>query len=181
MSPASPVPFHQGGLPHYKAISPHSRLGGLAKPAGPAYIAAKGAFYAMESVNWLGVLLAAVAALVLERLWYGPLFGRIKIATTGPRSLAQGIPVAQITVTFLLLLISAIMLGHMFARVGSATLDQKPWLYFMMSTGLAMTFVVPALWITLGHQRALIDATFTHATFWIFAYLVMGATFWFMA
>ncbi len=135
----------------------------------------------MGSVNWLGVLVAATAALVLERLWYGPLFGRIKTAATGPRSLAHGIPVAQITITFVLLLISAIMLGHMFARVGSGKLDQKPWLYFMMSTGLAITFIIPALWITLGHQRALLEATLTHAAFWICAYLVMGTSFWFMA
>ncbi len=135
----------------------------------------------MGSVNWLGVLLAAAAALALEQLWYGPLFGRIKTAATGPRSLARGIPVAQITITFVLLLISAIMLGHMFARVGRETLAMKPWLYFMMSGGLAVTFIVPALWITLGHQRSLLEATITHATFWICAYLVMGTTFWFMA
>ncbi len=135
----------------------------------------------MGSVNWLGVLVAALAALALERLWYGPLFGRIKAATTGPRSLAHGIPVAQIAVTFVLLLISATMLGHMFARVGGATLEQKPWLYFMMSGGVAVTFLVPALWITLGHQRALLEASITHAAFWICAYLVMGTTFWLMA
>lgn len=135
----------------------------------------------MGSVNWLGVLVAAVAALVLERLWYGPLFGRIKTAASGPRSLAHGIPVAQIAVTFVLLLISAMMLGHMFARTGSDTLGHKPWLYFMMSGGLAVTFVVPALWITLGHQRALLASTITHAAFWICAYLVMGTSFWLMA
>ena len=135
----------------------------------------------MGSVNWLGVLVAAAATLVLERLWYGPLFGQIKTAVSGPRSLAHGIPVAKITVTFVLLLISAMMLGHMFARTGTDTLAAKPWLYFMMSGGLAVTFVVPSLWITLGHQRALLESTLTHAAFWICAYLVMGTTFWFMA
>ena len=181
MMPASPAAFQHGRLPHYKAMSPHSRGHDLANPIAPPYITAKGMVFAMGSVNWLGVLVAALAALVLERLWYGPLFGRIKTAVTGPRSLARGIPVAQITVTFVLLLISSIMLGHLFARTGSATLEQKPWLYFMMSGGLAVTYIVPALWITLGHQRTLIEATITHAAFWICAYLVMGTTFWFMA
>ena len=181
MAPASPASFQQGKWPHDKAMSPHSRADSLANPAAAPYIAAKGAFYAMGSVNWLGVLVAALAALVLERLWYGPLFGRIKTAVSGPRSLAHGIPVAQIAVTFVLLLISAMMLGHMFARTGSVTLAMKPWLYFMMSGGLAVTFIVPALWITLGHQRTLLESTITHAAFWICAYLVMGTIFWFMA
>ena len=132
----------------------------------------------MGPVNWLGVIGAALAALVLERLWYGPLFGRIKAVATGPRALAHGIPVGRIAVTFVLLLISAVMMGHMFARVGAETLAVKPWLYFMMSGGLAATFVVPSLWITLGHQRSLPEAMITHAAFWICAFLVMGGVFW---
>ena len=37
---------------------------------------------------------------------------------------------------------------ELFARVGAETLAAKPWLYFMMSGGLAIAFVIPALWIS---------------------------------
>ncbi|HVE75608.1 MAG TPA: DUF1761 domain-containing protein, partial [Actinomycetota bacterium] len=34
-------------------------------------------------VNWLAVLVATVAAMVLGFLWYGPVFGRIWLAGMG--------------------------------------------------------------------------------------------------
>ncbi len=44
-----------------------------------------------------------------------------------------------------LMLVSAAMLGHAFARIGPEVLALKPKLYFMQSGGLALAFVIPAL------------------------------------
>ena len=74
-------------------------------------------------------------------------------------------------------LITATMMGHMFARVGEATLAVKWWLYFMMSIGLAGAFVVPALWISYTHQRIRTRLALIDGGFWIFAYLAMGLAF----
>ena len=76
-----------------------------------------------------------------------------------------------------LLLVTATMLGHMFARVGAATLDAKPWLYFMMSGGLATAFVIPALWISFSHIRVPTRVAVIDAGYWLAAYLAMGLVF----
>jgi hypothetical protein len=76
-----------------------------------------------------------------------------------------------------LLLVTATMLGHMFARIGADTLAAKPWLYFMMSGGLALAFVIPALWISFSHIRVPTRVALIDAGYWLAAYLVMGLVF----
>ena len=83
--------------------------------------------------------------------------------------------------TFVLLLLSSAMIGHMFARVGPATLAVKPWLYFMMSGGLAGAFVVPGMGINYINLRISLRLALIDAGFWLAAYLSMGLTFFLMA
>ena len=80
-----------------------------------------------------------------------------------------------------LLLVTATMLGHLFARIGVATLADKPWLYFMMSGGLALAFVIPALWISFSHIRVPTRVALIDAGYWLAAYLTMGLTFFLAA
>ena len=68
----------------------------------------------------------------------------------------------------------------MFARVGAGTLADKPWLYFMMSGGLALAFVIPALWISFSHIRVPTRVALIDAGYWLSAYLAMGGVFWLM-
>lgn len=77
----------------------------------------------------------------------------------------------------LLLFVSAAMLGHMFARVGEATLAAKPWLYFMMAGGLALTFIGPALFVTGVRRDRPSGETLHDWTYWLAAYLAMGGVF----
>jgi hypothetical protein len=70
------------------------------------------------------------------------------------------------------------MLGHNFARIGKATLDARPWLYFMQTGGVALFFVIPAVWLTHARSgtepmRRLLDCGF-----WLAAYPAMGVVFW---
>lgn len=133
----------------------------------------------MGPVNWLAVLLAAVAAAVVAFAWYGPLFGRAKLEEVGPGKLAgRTSPARTIGLTAGGVLLMAVMMGHMFARVGAETLHAKPWLYFMMSGGLALTFVVPALLVSYTHMRASTRLALIDGGYWIVAYLAMGGTFW---
>jgi hypothetical protein len=132
----------------------------------------------MGPVNWIAVILAAVAAGAVSVVWYGPLFGRAKLAEVGPGGLgARTAPLRTIAITFALLLVSAAMMGHMFARVGPAMLAVKPWLYFMMSGGLAISFVIPSLWISYTQQRITTRLALIDAGFWLAAYLAMGLAF----
>lgn len=135
----------------------------------------------MGPVNWIAVVLAALVAAGTGSVWYGPLFGRARLAEVGPGGLGIRIaPYRTLAITLGLLLISASMMGHMFARVGAETLGVKPWLYFMMSGGLAVAFVIPALWISYTQQRISTRLAMIDAGYWLAAYLSMGLVFWLM-
>lgn len=132
----------------------------------------------MGPVNWLAVFLAMLAALTVSAVWYGPLFGRAKLEEVGPGGLgARTAPGRTLAITAALLLVTATMMGHMFARVGADTLAVKPWLYFMMSGGLAGAFVIPSLWISYTQQRISTRLALIDAGFWMVAYLAMGLVF----
>lgn len=133
----------------------------------------------MGPVNWLAVVLAVVAAMIVSAVWYGPLFGRARLAEVGPGGLGvRTAPGRTLALSAVLLFVSAAMMGHMFARVGPATLAVKPWLYFMMSGGLAGAFVIPSLWLSYTHQRISTRLALIDAGFWLAAYLSMGLVFW---
>jgi len=122
----------------------------------------------MGPVNWLAVILAVGAALLVAAVWYGPIFGHVRRVVLAP---------AMLVMTAGLLFLTSAMMGHMFARVGSATLSVKPWLYFMMSGGLALAFVIPALMISYSQQRIATRHALIDAGFWLAAYLTMGLVF----
>lgn len=116
----------------------------------------------MGPVNWLAVAAAALVALI---------FGAAVQGAAARRP-------TQLLLAGALLLLTAAMMGHMFARVGAATLAVKPWLYFMMSGGLALAFVAPALAIGEARAGASAGTVLRGAVFWIASYLLMGAVFW---
>jgi hypothetical protein len=92
-------------------------------------------------------------------------------------SIALDAPPGRLALSAAALFITASMMGHMFARVGAETLAAKPWLYFMMSGGLAIAFVIPALWTSYTHQRISTRLALIDAGFWLMAYLTIGLTF----
>lgn len=118
----------------------------------------------MGPVNWFAVAIAWFVAAALGVAFYG--------RRAMPRA-----PLWLHTVAALLLFVSAAMLGHMFARVGAATLTAKPWLYAMMSGGLALTFIGPALFITAVRRERPVRETLFDWSYWLLAYLAMGAVF----
>ena len=111
----------------------------------------------MDPVNWPAVLLASMAASgVLWLFWRGhlPLWG------------------------YGLAIIPAAMLGHALARIGAEKLAVKPWLYAMQSGGLALTIVLPALWM-LGLRSGATKAQMARdSAAFVLAYLAMGAVFY---
>jgi len=130
----------------------------------------------MGPVDWIGVFLAALAALLVAAGWYR-VFSRPMAVMAGPGGLeVRRRPLTTIFGTFALLLVSAAMLGHMFARLSDPS---KWWLYPMMSGGVALFFVIPALWTNYLHQRNPRVIAMIDAGFWLFAYLAMGLVFFF--
>lgn len=114
----------------------------------------------MGAMDWLGVMLAALAATV------------VLAAAFRQRS-------GQWLLTALALnLVSALMLGHALARIGPDKLAAKPQLFFMQSGGLALAFVIPALWLTQLRDRKPRLRTAMDSLAFLIAYLAMGAMFW---
>ena len=132
----------------------------------------------MGPVDWIAVVLAALAAGLLALAWFGPAFGKAQTRKVAAgRVMTRSRPERIAALSALLLLLTATMLGHMFARVGGETLAAKPWLYFMMSGGLAIAFVIPALWISFSHIRVPTRVALIDAGYWLAAYLAMGLVF----
>ncbi|TCD04120.1 DUF1761 family protein [Erythrobacteraceae bacterium CFH 75059] len=122
----------------------------------------------MGPVDWAAVGAAWCVAAALGVLFYG------RAAWPRPPWWPHG-------VAALLLLASAAMVGHMFARTGSETLAAKPWLYAMMSGGLALTFIGPALFITAVRRAQPLRQALVDWGYWLAAYLAMGGVFALMA
>lgn len=136
----------------------------------------------MGPVDWIAVVLAALAAGLLALAWFGPAFGHAKSRKVAAgRVMTRARPERIAALSAALLLVTATMLGHMFARVGSEALAAKPWLYFMMSGGLALAFVIPALWISFSHIRLPTRVALIDAGYWLAAYLAMGLVFFLLS
>ena len=131
----------------------------------------------MGPVNWLAVILAANLAVALAIVWNGPLFGTGRPLLQS-RNDTSTPPAKNWAIALAVMLIASAMLGHMYARIGATTLAVKPWLYWMQSGGLAVAFVIPALW--LSALRAGVDRRVAalDCGFWLVAYLTMGTVFW---
>ncbi|MCJ2187870.1 DUF1761 domain-containing protein [Novosphingobium beihaiensis] len=127
----------------------------------------------MGPVNWLGVFLAAALAVAIGLVWNGPLFrtGRQLL----PGNAESGGNYGLVAFVFL---VSSVMLGHNFARIGAETLSAKPWLYFMQTGGIAIAFVIPAVWLTHLRDRAEPMRRVVDCLFWLVAYLAMGLVYW---
>lgn len=111
----------------------------------------------MEPMNWIAVGLAgAAAAAVLWLFWRGnlPLWG------------------------YGLAIIPAAMLGHALARIGAEKLAVKPWLYAMQAGGLALAFVLPAVWMLGLRSEATKAQMVRDSAAFVLAYLAMGAVFY---
>jgi Protein of unknown function (DUF1761) len=127
----------------------------------------------MGPVNWLAVILAANLAVGLGIVWHGPLFRTGRPLLEGPNGTAR-----SYLAVVIVMLIAAAMLGHSLARIAPEVLQAKPWLYFMQSSGLAIAFVIPALWLTHARNGTSRRERLVDCGFWLAAYLAMGATFW---
>ncbi len=130
----------------------------------------------MEPVNWIAVLLSAMLATAVAIVWYGPVFRRGRDLLPGDSQ-----PPGKPWIVGLVVLVGATMLGHNFARIGSETLAEKPWLYFMQSGGIALAFVIPAIWLTYLREGAPRRVRLIEIGYWLVAYLGMGAVFWVLA
>lgn len=137
----------------------------------------------MGAINWLAVILSANLALAVGFVWYGPLFGGASLfgRLSGDEGAKANRPVGSLLGAIGLQGLSALMLGHSYARLGGDVLAAKPWLYWMQSGGIAFAFIGPALFISYAHQRLPRREALVDAGFWLVTYLATGTVFWALA
>ena len=130
----------------------------------------------MGPVDWIAVVMAALLAVVVGMVWYGPMFRFIQPCVTDePKERSHFV------MAFVVMLIGATMLGHNYARIGAETMAAKPWLYFMQSGGIALFFIIPVLWMTYYRFGSGQRLRLVACGYYLVAYLVMGTVFWALA
>lgn len=132
----------------------------------------------MANMDWITILVAAAVGFVVGGIWYGPLFGAAWMKERGftEEELKKGNMVLIYGTTFLLSIVSAIFLGHLLAHFGEMSARST----MMISTGIALGFIVPAIGINYLFSRASLKLFGIDAGYWIAFYAAMGAVFIFL-
>lgn len=123
-------------------------------------------------VNWLAVLLAALAGFVVGGIWYGPLMGKRWMAAVGvtEQEVREGSMVKTYGFTFLLSLLASWTLAHVFATYPDLAFG----VMVMTAFGVALGFVVPALWTNYLFQGAKRPLFWIDGGYWLLFYTAMG-------
>jgi hypothetical protein len=125
-------------------------------------------------IHWLGVVVAAALGFAVGGLWYGPVFGKAWAAARGltDEALKQGFN-APVTFSLvaLLNLFSAFILDHVLATYGTPDLN----LSVMISGGLALGFILPAMGVNYLFSRLSLRLYAIDAGYWLVIYCLMGA------
>lgn len=127
----------------------------------------------MIHIGAWSILPAAILGFLVGGLWYGPLFGKAWMAARGftAESARQGANMALIFgLTFLLNLISAAVLSHVFDTYGGPGLH----LSLLISGGIALGFIIPAIGVNYLFSRMTFKLFLIDAGYWLVIYVLMG-------
>ncbi len=120
----------------------------------------------MDPINWAAVAVSSALAPVTGLLWY-------RVVLKHPRSGVWNAAMAAA-----LHFVAALMIGHALARIGADRLAVKPWLYWMQTGGIALAFIIPAVWTSYIRIGARFRDAMADAGYWVAVYLVTGTVFW---
>lgn len=124
--------------------------------------------------NWVTIIAAAIAAFGVGGLWYGPLFGKAWMVANGftEADLAGSNMVKLFGGTIALNLVSAVFLGHLLAHFAPAPMQTM-----MISTGIALGFIIPGLAVNYMYSRRTMRLFLIDAGYFLAIFAVMGAVF----
>lgn len=131
----------------------------------------------MANANLLAILIAAASGFLIGGLWYGPLFGKAWQAAIGlsDEEIQSGNMVKTFGLTFAFSLLSAVFLGHLLSHF-----DTDFYRTMMISVGIALGFVVPAIGTNYLFGRKAGKLFAIDAGYWIAFYAAMGLVFGFL-
>ena len=131
----------------------------------------------MANANLLAILVAAAAGFLVGGLWYGPLFGKIWMAENGftEEELKKANMLKIYGLTFAFSVLSAVCLGHLLAFFDTNTRAT-----LMISTGIALGYIVPAIGTNYLFARKSGKLFAIDAGYWVVFYAAMGLVFVFL-
>lgn len=132
----------------------------------------------MWEINWIAMVLAAMAGFLVGGLWYGPLFLKPWQAEAGitDEQMRARKPALVFGSAFLLNLFAAFILGHVLATYGHPDLAVS----VMIASGIALGFIVTAFGVNYLFAAKSLKLFAIDAGYWVVMYSLMGAIFgWF--
>ena len=127
----------------------------------------------MWDINWLAMVLAALAGFLVGGLWYGPLFLKAWQREAGitQQMMAKRNPALVFGGAFLLNLFASFILGHVLATYGRPELGVS----IMVSGGVALGFIATAFGVNYLFAAKSLKLFVIDAGYWIVIYSAMGA------
>lgn len=98
-------------------------------------------FDVLGDVNWLAILVAAITWFIIGALWYGPLFGKAWMASTGidPRATDERPSAVIYVFPLLAYLVATVALAMLAEATASSTLGHGIILGVVVGVGFALT------------------------------------------
>lgn len=128
----------------------------------------------MAEINWLAVLLGALAFFLVGAIWYGVLFSKAwqKAVGMSDEKIQSGNMALIFGLTFLAELVISLTLWHGIARSGAS--DRA---VMMMAVGFGATIMVPAIGINYLYLRKTLAHFLIDAGHFIVGMTAMGGVF----
>jgi len=125
------------------------------------------------AVNWLGVVLAALAGFVVGGIWYGPVMGKKWMGAVGltEDQIKEGNMGLIYGGAFAFSLLASWTLAHTFASYGT---EFSVWVKVMTAFGVALGFIVPAIGTNYLFSQKSKTLFFIDAIYWLLFYIAMG-------
>lgn len=124
-------------------------------------------------VNWLAVVLAALAGFVVGGVWYGPVMGKKWMGAVGltEEQIKQGNMGAIYGGAFAFSLLASWTLAHTFATYGTELSFE---IKVLTAFGVALGFIVPAIGTNYLFSQKSKALFFIDASYWLLFYIAMG-------
>ena len=129
----------------------------------------------MGPVNWVAVVLGAVAFFAVGAVWYGALFGKVWQRETGltTEQLTSGFSMPLVfAICFVLELLIATTLGHQYAMTGPSDRAKM-----MIAIGYGAMLIAPAIGINYLYMRKSLTLFLIDSGHFVVGLAAMGAVF----
>ncbi|MCR2834742.1 DUF1761 domain-containing protein [Parerythrobacter lacustris] len=127
----------------------------------------------ISAVNWIGVVVAALAGFLVGGIWYGPVMGKRWMGAVGlsEEQIKQGNMAAIYGGAFAFSLLASWTLAHTFATYGQ---DLSVAVKVLTAFGVALGFIVPAIGTNYLFSQKSKALFFIDASYWLLFYIAMG-------